>query len=330
MALKKTSEYGFVFPRSGRPPGALLADFDFDGAILKRDHKLWLDENIVEPANAKRFTPGGWRIDLIGRASKVGSDAHDLWLSDQRMRAVQSYLGLKLAGVPFMFVPSALGESSPFDSSEFDHELDRSVEVRATFAPMKLPKRIKPHLLIPKIHIWKPRPNRKVMDFKLQVLKAKIFVFTLDVKLGPARVGNGTAKVQILINIRELGSSDHALYEFTGAGPGTIIGAGISLKKAIPGLGASTWSATYEKGDPHSFATDVEMDAQDFAGPAAFRFDLLGRTLAFGPKRSFFGSRETIKNLSFGHTADVNLMEYAEATAGGKMTIVESVPSWAT
>jgi hypothetical protein len=132
----------------------------------------------------------------------------------------------------------------------------------------------------------------------------------------------------MLIKISELGSSDSALYEFNGHGPGAILGAKISLKKGLP-VGVSKWSAAYEAGEEHPFATDVEMDAEDFGGPAMFRFDLVGRTLSFGPRRSFFSGQEKIKHLSFGLTADVNLLKMAEATTPGKMTVVESVPAWA-
>ncbi len=329
MVFKKTSEEGFVFPRSERPKGAILADFDIDGDILKRRHFEWLDDNVINPAHAKSSTAGGWTIDLIGRASKSGSDQHNLWLSDKRVRAVMAYLGPKMSGVPFLFRPSQLGESSPFDSTEFEHELDRSVEIRSVFTPTMPPRRIKPHIHIPKVIPWKRPVNRKVMDFKLQVLKAEISIRTLDVKFPFISVGNGDARVKMLIDIRELGSTDHAMFEFRGAGPGTIVSAKPSWKKAIPGFGFSSWSSLYEKGNVHSFATEVEMDADDFQGPALFQFDLLGRTFAFGPKPSFWGSQEKIKNLSFGLTTDTNLLEYAEATVSGKMSVVESVPSWA-
>lgn len=330
MVLKKTSAGGFVFPRSVNPTGAFLADFDIDGATLKKDHRDWLDEEIIDPAKLKSSRPGMWTIDLIGRASKSGSDEHNMWLSEQRARAVQSYLGPRLSGVIVNYNVNRLGESSPFNSDEYEHELDRSVEVRAVYFPAKTPKIPKRHILIPKIHPWRPRPNRKVMDFRLQVLKAEISIYTLDVKFPGISVGNGDARVKMLIKIREVGGTDHALYELTGKGRGMIVSAKPSLKKAIPGFGLSSWSAKYEKGDEHPFATDVEMDAADFAGPAMFQFDLIGRKLSFGPKKGFFGSQKKIRDLSFGPTADANLLKYAEGTCFCEMKEVDSVPSWAS
>jgi hypothetical protein len=325
MVFKKTSENGFVFPRSENPAGAFLADFDFDGAILKHDHKQWLNENLVGPAKARHFSSGHWQIDLFGRASKKGSDAHNLVLSGQRVNAVEAYLGPRLFGVPFSFIPHQLGESSPWDTDEFDHELDRSVEIIARFIPNKPPKRFKPHILIPKIHIWKPRPNRKVMDFKLQVLKAQISIETKDVKHFARTIGAGTATVNMLIDIDEVGTTDRALYEYVGTGKSVTHSDG----EWIPDLVSNDRSATYGKGDPHPFATEFDMDADEFAGPAEFRFGLRGRVLTFGPKSGLFGWQKKIENLRIGATRDTDVMENTAAGTSGEMSIVESIPAWA-
>ena len=327
MVLKKTSANGFVFPRSENPKGAFLADFDIDGSALKKDHRDWLSENVIRPIKAKGAASGGWHIELSGRASKSGSDEHNMWLSEQRMRAVAQYLDSNLMGMPVMFVPRVLGESSPFKGDDFENELDRSVEVTAKFISVKPPRRIKPHILIPKVHPWRPRANRKVMDFTLQVLKAKISIFTIDLSVGPLVIGNGTAFVKMFIKISEVGTTDEALYELEAEGPGTIVGAEISIRKLKPGIGASEYSAEYKGGDPKPFATDTEMDADDFAGPASFRFDAIGQTLKFGPKDGFFGKQQRIKNLPLG-PADADILKYAEGTVAGKMNVVESEPDW--
>lgn len=325
MVFKKTSEDGFVFPRSENPAGAFLADFDFDGAILKPDHKQWLNENVIAPAKAKHFSSGHWQIDLIGRASKKGGDAHNLVLSGQRVNAVESYLGPRLFGVPFSFIPHQLGETSPWDTGEFDHELDRSVEIIAKFIPNKPPKRIKPTRLIPKIHIWKPRPNVKVMDFKLQVLKANVSVETLDVDHPFSTVGGGTVTVKMLIDIDETGTADHTVYEYVGTGKAVRHSDG----RWMPDWNWNDRSATYGKGDPHPFATEIDMDSDEFAGPAEFRFGVRGRHLEFGPKSGFFGNQESIDNLRIGPTGDKDVMENTAAETSGEMTIVESIPAWA-
>lgn len=328
MVLKKTSKEGFVFPRSENPKGAFLADFDIDGASLKKDHKDWLEDNVIRPVRAKGSSSGGWQIELNGRASKSGSDAHNMWLSDQRIQAVANYLYKQLSGLPFTFVPRVLGESSPWESDDYEHELDRSVEVTAKFISATPSKKIiKPRLLIPKVHPWKRPMNRKVQDFKLKVLRAKISVTTLDVLLPHMRVGQGDLRVKLLIDIDETGTTDHALYEFKGAmGKGMIVWPRPGVR---PGAGISTYRATYGEGDPHPFATDVEMDAQDFGGPAMFRTDVLGRMLEFGPKVGFFRTQEKIKDLCFGPSYDENPAKYAEGTSLGELKLVETWPEWA-
>ena len=328
MVLKKTSKEGFVFPRSENPKGAFLADFDIDGASLKKLHEDWLKDNVVDPAKAKRHTKGMWEIELSGRASKSGSDEHNMWLSEQRLNAVASHLNKELAGLPFRYVPRVLGESSPYDSGEYEHELDRSVEVTAIFRGMK-PKPFKPRLLIPKVHPWKREVNRKVMDFTLQVLRAEVAVTTLDLRIGPLSIGNGDARVKMYIRIDEVGTPDYALFEYSGSGPGSILGASISLKKVKVGPGLSRFSAKYAAGKVHKFATDVEMDAADFAAPAFFKSDVVGRMFKFGPETNLFGPVEKIRDLSFGLTPDANLLKYAEATTFGEMKLVSSTPSWA-
>jgi len=328
MVLKKTSKEGFVFPRSENPKGAFLADFDIDGASLKKDHKDWLEDNVIRPAKAKGSSSGGWQIELNGRASRSGSDAHNMWLSDQRIQAVANYLYKQLSGLPFTFIPRVLGESSPFDGDEYEHELDRSVEVTAKFISTTPSKKIiKPRLLIPKVHPWKRPVNRKVQDFKLKVLRAKISITTLDVKLPYISVGNGDFHAKLLIDIDETGTADHALYEFKGAmGKGMIVKPRPGVR---PGAGISRYRATYGEGEVHRFATDVEMDAQDFGGPAMFRTDAIGRLLEFGPKTGLFRTQEKIKDLSFGPSYDENPAKYAEGTSLGELKLVEKWPDWA-
>ena len=94
-----------------------------------------------------------------------------------------------------------------------------------------------------------------------------------------------------------------------------------------PNIGESEYAAEYKAGRPHPFATEIEMDAGDFAGPALFRFGAAGRTLVFGPKDGFFGKQEKIRSLSFG-LEDADLFKYAEGTVAGTMNAVDAEPIW--
>lgn len=327
--LTRTSANGLVFPTSARPAGAILGDFDIDGAQLKSDHKDWLDQHIVDPALARKGQLGMWQIDLVGRASQSASEGHNRELSDRRLQAVRSYLMPRLAGIPAQIYPTAEGESRPLDWGQYENELDRSVEVRALFTSVT-PKRRRIPLLIPKAHIWRPRENRKVRDFKFTVLKAKLTIFGIEFKAGFVGITNGTAVAKLLIRIDEVGTPDFALYNFEATGPGSILAAKVSWKGAKPGLGMNTFSSSYSGGDPHPFATEADLDAQDFAGPGLFQFDAAGNTIAFGPDQGFFKGRKKIRDLSLGMDSSSNLLKYGEGTTGGKLELVTDPPEWAS
>ncbi len=326
--FKKTSINGIVFPTSARPAGAILGDFDIDGAILKPDHTTWLDKHIVDPAMARKGTAGSWQIDLIGHTSRSGSDNHNLQLSNRRVQAVQSYLMPRLAGIPVHVFPAAEGESRPVDWSQYENELDRSVEVRAAFNSVSPKRRTIPRL-IPKTHIWKPRENRKVRDFTFTVLKANLSIFGVEFKAGFIGITNGTAGSKLLIRIDETGTPDFALYNFEATGPGSILAGKPSLKAAKPGLGVNTFSSSYTGGETRPFAMDFDLDAQDFGGPGLFQFDAAGNTIAFGPTEGFFSGRKKIRGLDLGRDSSTNLLKYGEGTTAGKLELVTSTPEWA-
>jgi hypothetical protein len=327
--LTKTSPNGFVFPTSVRPAGAILADFDIDGTRVKSDHTDWLHNHIVEPALARKSRKGVWIIDLNGRASRSGSDEHNLQLSWRRVRAVQSYLMPRMAGIPVQMFTGGQGEAKPYNVDEYEHEMDRSVEVRAEFASTP-PTRRKIRLLIPKSIPWRPPANRKVRDFTLTVLKATTSITGFEFKAGVFGVANGTANAKLLIRIDEVGTPDFALYNMEAFGPGTVVSAGApSLKGAKPGIGFTRFSQSYLGGDSHLFSTEVDLDAQDFGGPGMFHFDLFSNTLAFGPDKGFFKAQEKIRKLTLGQSPDADSLKHAEGTVAGNLELVEMTPEWA-
>jgi len=325
--LTKTSPNGFVFPTSVRPAGAILADFDIDGTRVKSDHTDWLDDHIVKPALARKSRNGVWVIDLTGRASQSASEEHNLQLSWRRVRAVQSYLMPRLAGVPVQMFTGGQGEAKPYRVDEYEHEMDRSVEVRAEFVSTP-PTRPRIRLLIPKSIPWRPRPNRKVREFTLTVLKAKTTITGFEFKAGVFGVANGTAQAKLFIRIEEVGTPDFALYNMEAFGPGTVVAAKPSLT-IKPGIGFTRFSLSYPGGDSHPFATEVDLDAQDFGGPGMFQFDLLGNTLAFGPDNGFFTGQEKIRKLTLGRSPDADPFKHAEGTVAGDLEPVQLTPEWA-
>lgn len=325
--LKKTSKAGLVAERSVRPPWAFLADFDIDGATLKRLHKRWLDERIVAAVKAKAHVPGVSKVRLTGRASQTGSDAHNHWLSNERVRSVWHYILAATARLPVVHEANILGESAPAVERIEENEMDRSVEVQLEFVARRGRRVIPPRLIdIPEYKKWPPA-DKEVVDFTLQVLAADFSLTTVGTV---PLFEKGPLSFRLFIEIKERGNGESALYEMEGSGSGSII----STAK-LPRL--NEWSQQFKKGKVHRFATTIPMDAEDFGGSAAFRFDNrldqgAARRFDFGPTVDWLrGPEVTIKNLSLGKPADLSafISGAEEGIAGGTLKRVASRPSWA-
>lgn len=325
----KTSENGLVLERSARPPDAYLADFDIGGHDLKTDHRDWLEEYIVQPDKVKSESGvnGRWLVRLTARASQSGSDDYNLALSQRRGDEVEKYLSGRIMAHRLGFARISLGEGVPLDSSSYENEMDRSVHVKAKFLSWGKPDRIEP--LIPEIKPWR-RVNKKAVDFTIQVLKAQVEVNSVGGgSVLPFRKGN--IDIRLLLEVRELGNGDTAMYEYEGNGP-----YGHFDK---PGWRWSEWLGRFENGGKHRFATERPMDAEDFGGGAWMKIDMPAEGLAenytFGPKDSFlFPTKIKIKKLTFGNfkgppptPRGFNLT--GDGMATGKMKLVIGKPSWA-
>lgn len=141
-------------------------------------------------------------------------------------------------------------------------------------------------------------------------------------------MANGTAPAKLFIRIDEVGTPDFALYNMEAFGPGTVVAAKPSLTTK-PGSGFTRFSLSYPGGDSHPFATEVDLDAQDFGAPGMFQFDLLGNTLAFGPDKRFFKGQEKIRKLTLGRSPDTDPFKHAEGTVAGDLEPVQLTPEWA-
>lgn len=141
---KHASDEGVVVGTSdGRR--ALLADFDVDQHELRPKHREWLNglANIIRRSHL-RPPHGMWNIEVTGRASKTGSNAHNAKLSDRRKTEVRLYLERRIGPVPIQWIEKALGEEAPFDAAIDENARDRSVEVLArpsVFIEPSRPKR---------------------------------------------------------------------------------------------------------------------------------------------------------------------------------------------
>ena len=226
---KKSTVDGIVLDRSATPPWGLLADFDIDKSDLKKLHRQWLDERVVDPIIAASVSPvrSRWHIELTGSASQTGSDEHNRILSIARIDAVRRYLLARLPGEPLDFHPMPIGEDRPLDKSVLENAADRAVDVKVDLK-WWFPKG---HRLIAKVHPLPPKskPKPRVRQFDLRVVKGEMQTFSLPLppvfpKWMHALPKPFRLEMQLDIEINEVGTSDAANYKFTAIGRGDAIG----------------------------------------------------------------------------------------------------------
>jgi outer membrane protein OmpA-like peptidoglycan-associated protein len=110
------------------PIAHLLSNFDIDSAALKPAHRRFLQDRLVLVLQTNRNN----EVELVGRASRSGTAAHNLKLSAKRVKAVADFL--IAAGIPRSNIRTQfIGSQSPFSLNR-EAEEDRSVEVRPRIA----------------------------------------------------------------------------------------------------------------------------------------------------------------------------------------------------
>jgi hypothetical protein len=106
---------------------AVLYNFDIDGDTLKPQHRAWLNEHVVPQLGNPDV-----KIGLRGEASRTGSDAHNLDLSQRRVAQVVNFFranGPVLADVSTIAVGEADAQGRGEDDNTED-ELVRAVIVK--------------------------------------------------------------------------------------------------------------------------------------------------------------------------------------------------------
>ena len=327
--MKTTSKDGLVLEHSSKPPWAVLSDFDIDGKTLKKHHTDWLDDVLLPAVKVKPSTKGFWHVDLRGRASSSGTNAHNHALSMNRIDAVRSYtLSRGLFPATVDFLPLPLGEGDPRDPAKFENQLDRSVEVEARFFPTPKPKPKPPRkirLRLRRYNVWK-RKTGKVKKFNLLVIQAKISLVGMAVDLGPVKAAPSVGKVRMFIEIEEQGTSDKAQFEFSG--PAALAGIiGVSPKGKL-GLSPADLSKTFEGGE-NTFTTETAMDADDFDEVKATLIKTaVGATFIIGTEKGIFAPSSKIPDFDLGKTSPGKSLQAAECTVNAEMELVASAPSW--
>lgn len=153
-----------IYPNSGVETHGLLYNFDIDGHLLKREHKSFLDTQVIP-----LLSSGGHTV-LTGLSSRSGTDTHNDRLSEQRVREVLAYVGRR-APTLHIFMSKSLGESAAAASGQKDgleDELYRAVSV--IVSPKPIPKKKVP----PRKEKPTPYPEKEIWRKEALSLRAKI------------------------------------------------------------------------------------------------------------------------------------------------------------
>jgi hypothetical protein len=130
-----------MYPYSGARPflglKALMYNFDFDDATVKKEHQDWLDEYVIPVVRKERLA----QVFLNGTASRIGNADYNRQLSQRREEACKHYLiskGVSPARIAATFTGATLSHSVLPDD-----ERDRAVSVVLQLVPTL------PTLLVP-------------------------------------------------------------------------------------------------------------------------------------------------------------------------------------
>lgn len=109
----------------------LLADFDVDTDTLSTEHRDLLDQML---SIGRRFRSSLRIWEVVGRASRTGTEANNIALSERRATAVTSYLLLNGFSKERLGEVRAVGSSEPVaDVGPVEEAFNRSVEVCWSF-----------------------------------------------------------------------------------------------------------------------------------------------------------------------------------------------------
>jgi len=272
LTVKKTSPDGSVYERDLYGLHATLADFDIAGIALKPSHIAWLKQLVSiirsKGTDAAHFS---WNVDLIGRASQTGGDDLNLWLSKERIRAVEEFLSSRLRGYSVRFNPTALGEFASQDWDDKEYYLDRSVEVQVTLKPA--PRAVIPD---PKVD---PDPME---DFDMNVTAARLSAISLRYR--KVVIPAGYAFVVINFNIQSMHDDTSTQYYFEGHGPAT----------GVQPVGPAVWRGNKR----HSFKANRKYHKRSFGGFARLsNYYSKGYRLQLGGSRATDWPRGTINSV---------------------------------
>jgi hypothetical protein len=229
-----------------------LYNYNFDGNLLKTEHKECLDTEVIPVLKEKK-----WFTRTKGMASHKGNDAYNQQLSLERVLRVRDYMISK--GVTTLMPAEAVGESEANPNLD-DDERDRAV--RLTIEPELKPQPIivkkkpvpPPPIFVPPLippPIGGTPPDTPFTDPSSQNFQIRM------VKAANAGVAKGVSGDLITFEIRDVDNNIHAFYNYQGV----AVGIGTPLSYT-------------EEGPFNDFKTSAPMQVTQFEGLA--NFDTMG------------------------------------------------------
>ena len=229
-----------------------LYNYNFDGNLLKAEHKECLDTQVIPVLLEKK-----WFTRTKGMASHKGNDAYNQQLSLERVLRVRDYMISK--GVKTLMPVEAVGESEANPNAD-DDERDRAV--RLTIEPELRPRPIivkkkpapSPPIFVPPII---PPPiggipaspfptDPSTQNFRIRMVKA-----------ANAGVGKVVSTDLITFEILDVDNNIHAFYNYQGAA-----------------VGVGTPVSYTDEGPWNDFKVSAPMQVTQFEGLA--NYDTMG------------------------------------------------------
>ena len=135
--MATTARIGNPFIETDAVIKARLYDFATGSSTLRNEHKTWLNNMVNTARRGRHF------MDVVGYASKTGSAALNLQLSEDRVNSVLTYLNDRSFNPPVRFLDYQ-GEGA-YQAPESDDSPDwRAVELHYYKRPPKKPRNANP------------------------------------------------------------------------------------------------------------------------------------------------------------------------------------------
>ncbi|HLK65116.1 MAG TPA: OmpA family protein [Bryobacteraceae bacterium] len=252
----RTSSRGFVWQISADPLQALLYDFDIDHDDLKSAHLEFLDTKVLGAIQAGSRKK--WRFKVEGRASRSGTEKHNLGLSQKRAQKAYEYVTKKAHGDLFAEA-QWVGEDRAARDGQKDGK--ENMVYRAVLVDLCGEDKPIPPPPPPPVIAAPPKPKTLPPNkpFQIRMLDGASVTYTLPLP-GPIQkvMQAGVSRDSYTFEIRDVEANVSCVYLFEAMGK--TLGPSLSVKNVGGGKTLG--------GDWNDFSGPRWISVEDFEGPA--------------------------------------------------------------